>query len=104
MAVVVADAGGSTIYQREAQKLTVPASNMKLLTMAGAADRLGWDYRFETTLEASGTVSNGVLDGDLIVVGGGDPSIAATATGPAPVFTEWADALLARGIRSYNFV
>jgi len=99
MAVVVADAGGSTIYQREAQKLTVPASNMKLLTMAVAADRLGWDYRFETTLEASGTVSNGVLDGDLIVVGGGDPSIAATATGPAPVFTEWADALLARGIR-----
>ena len=48
------------LYQRNSDKLVVPASNMKLLTMSVAAERLGWDYRFETRLEAAGTIENGV--------------------------------------------
>ena len=53
----------------------MPASNMKILTLAAAADSLGWDYRFTTTLEARGAISNGVLHGDLIVKSNGDPTI-----------------------------
>ena len=68
---------GELIYQRNSDKLVMPASNMKLLTMSVAAEKLGWDFKYETTLFAAGTVSNGVLNGDLIVVGGGDPTIGA---------------------------
>jgi D-alanyl-D-alanine carboxypeptidase/D-alanyl-D-alanine-endopeptidase (penicillin-binding protein 4) len=38
----------------------MPASNMKILTLAAAAETLGWDYRFTTTLETSAT-ENGAL-------------------------------------------
>jgi len=89
---------GRVIYTRNSDKLVVPASNMKLLTMAATAERLGWDFQFETRLEAAGTVTDGTLHGDLIVVGGGDPSIDSIAFGPAPVFEAWADALKAAGI------
>ncbi|WP_425081637.1 D-alanyl-D-alanine carboxypeptidase/D-alanyl-D-alanine endopeptidase [Ruegeria arenilitoris] len=50
-----------------------PASVAKALTALYALDVLGADYRFETTLMADGTIENGVLNGDLILVGGGDP-------------------------------
>ncbi len=53
----------------------MPGSNMKILTLAAAADLLGWDYRFETRLVTTAPLESGVLHGDLIVVGGGDPSI-----------------------------
>jgi len=89
---------GALLYERNSQKLVVPASNMKLLTMAVAAERLGWDYRFETRLEAAGPVVNGTLQGDLIVTGSGDPSIVSQDFGPAAVFGEWAQALRAAGI------
>jgi len=92
-------ADGRVIYTRNADKLVVPASNMKLLTMAVAAEKLGWDFTFETKLDAVGTVADGTLTGDLIVVGGGDPSIDSRDFGPAPVFEAWADALVAAGIR-----
>jgi D-alanyl-D-alanine carboxypeptidase/D-alanyl-D-alanine-endopeptidase (penicillin-binding protein 4) len=92
-------ADGRVLYTRNADKLVVPASNMKLLTMSVAAERLGWDFTFETKLDATGDVVDGTLAGDLIVVGGGDPSIDSQNFGAAPVFVEWADALWAAGIR-----
>ena len=90
------------IYERNASSLVVPASNMKLFTFAAAAERLGWDFAFETRLEAAGTIADGVLTGDLVVVGGGDPSIASQDFGPAPLFGEWAAALAQAGIRRVN--
>jgi D-alanyl-D-alanine carboxypeptidase/D-alanyl-D-alanine-endopeptidase (penicillin-binding protein 4) len=50
-----------------------PASVAKALTALYALDVLGGDYRFETKLIANGPIENGVLQGDLILVGGGDP-------------------------------
>ncbi|WP_037317055.1 D-alanyl-D-alanine carboxypeptidase/D-alanyl-D-alanine-endopeptidase [Ruegeria halocynthiae] len=50
-----------------------PASVAKALTALYALDVLGPDYRFETTLMANGPIENGILKGDLILVGGGDP-------------------------------
>jgi D-alanyl-D-alanine carboxypeptidase/D-alanyl-D-alanine-endopeptidase (penicillin-binding protein 4) len=92
-------AGGRVLYTRNSEKLVVPASNMKLLTMSVAAEKLGWDFTFETRLDATGVLSDGTLAGDLIVVGGGDPSIDSQNFGPAPLFGEWADTLWAAGIR-----
>ena len=92
-------ADGRVLYTRNSEKLVVPASNMKLLTMSVAAEKLGWDFSFETRLDAEGTISDGTLTGDLIVVGGGDPSIDSRNFGASPVFDQWADALRAAGIR-----
>lgn len=87
------------VYERNATSLVMPGSNLKLFTLAAAAERLGWEFRFETRLEAAGTIADGVLHGDLVVVGGGDPSIAGQDFGPAPLFGEWADALKRAGIQ-----
>jgi serine-type D-Ala-D-Ala carboxypeptidase/endopeptidase (penicillin-binding protein 4) len=58
-----------------ARTLFVPASVAKLVTVASAAEAVGWDHRFETTLVTTGSVSQGRLFGDLLIVGSGDPSI-----------------------------
>ena len=63
------------LFSLNADKLMMPASNMKILTLATAAEVLGWDARMTTTLDASGPVEDGVLRGDLFVRGGGDPTI-----------------------------
>ncbi len=87
------------IYERNANSLVMPASNLKLFTLAASAERLGWNFTFETRLEAAGTVANGALHGDLVVVGGGDPSIGSQDFGASPMFNEWADALKRAGIQ-----
>jgi D-alanyl-D-alanine carboxypeptidase len=66
---------GETLYALNARKLMMPASNMKIVTLAAAAQKLGWDYTYETTVRAAGAIENGVLQGDVVIVGSGDPSL-----------------------------
>lgn len=66
---VVSMGSGEHLYSLNADRWMMPASNMKILTLAAAAETLGWGYRFRTTLEARGSIRNGVLHGDLIVRG-----------------------------------
>jgi len=66
---------GDTLFSVEPSAALAPASNLKLLTTAAALRRLGADFRFQTYLLTSGTVSNGVLRGDLVLYGTGDPGI-----------------------------
>jgi D-alanyl-D-alanine carboxypeptidase/D-alanyl-D-alanine-endopeptidase (penicillin-binding protein 4) len=87
-----------TLYTVNARRLMLPASNMKIVTLAAAAEKLGWDYRYETRVMTNGTVANGALDGDLIVVGAGDPSLM-DGDPAARLFDEWAAALRTRGVQ-----
>ena len=64
-----------TLLEWNADVLLVPASALKLVTLGAAAEAVGWDYAFDTTLVARGAVVDGVLDGDLVVHGTGDPTI-----------------------------
>src|SRR5690242_11282938 len=74
--LLIADAKtGETLYQQNADRYFLPASNMKLFTTALALAKLGPDYRFHTTLETRASISNGVLTGDLALVGRGDPNL-----------------------------
>jgi D-alanyl-D-alanine carboxypeptidase/D-alanyl-D-alanine-endopeptidase (penicillin-binding protein 4) len=57
-----------------------PASNQKLLTAVGALALLGEDTRLQTAVAAYGTRDGSILDGDLYLVGGGDPTVTATGT------------------------
>lgn len=73
---MVADATtGETLYDRGAGRSAIPASTTKLFTAAAALHVLGPETTFETKVVAGGTVTGGVLDGDLVVVGGGDPTL-----------------------------
>src|SRR5262245_7273249 len=88
------------LYARNARKLMMPASNLKIVTLAPAAERLGWDYTYETRVIAAGPIDFGTLDGDLIVFGSGDPSLGLVDGAPTSVFDDWAEQLKARGIRT----
>jgi D-alanyl-D-alanine carboxypeptidase/D-alanyl-D-alanine-endopeptidase (penicillin-binding protein 4) len=84
------------LFALNAGTLLVPASVAKLVTVATAADAVGWDYRYTTTLRAAGPIVDGVLRGDLLVVGTGDPSIGGRA---GDDLSSWVYALEAAGIR-----
>ena len=89
-----------TLYSVNAGKLLLPSSTMKVLTLAAAAERLGWDYTYETRLVGGGRIDGGVLDGPLAVVGTGDPSIDNWDGAAARLFQGWAEQLKAAGIRT----
>ena len=67
---------GKVIYQLNPNQLMVPGSTTKLLTEGTVLYLLGGDYRFHTRVYATGPVKkNGTLEGDLILVAGGDPNL-----------------------------
>jgi D-alanyl-D-alanine carboxypeptidase/D-alanyl-D-alanine-endopeptidase (penicillin-binding protein 4) len=84
------------LFELQPRTLLVPASVAKIPVLATAAEAVGWDYRFETTLRATGTISNGVLAGDLLAVGAGDPTIGGRA---GDDLSSWVEAVNAAGIR-----
>src|ERR1700676_4926582 len=112
--LLIADAEtGQTLYEQNAAKFFVPASNMKLFTTALALDKLGPEFRFHTTLESTGVVSpEGELSADLVLVGRGDPNLSNRKfpfnlkeefDGPPDrVLAEVADALVAKGVKKMS--
>ncbi len=60
-------------WQHRADAPMQPGSAMKLITAIVALDRLGPNHAGHTELHVTGTVNDGVLDGDLVLVGGADP-------------------------------
>lgn len=91
---------GAVLYARNAARPMVPASNLKLVVSAAAAHHLDADYRFRTSLHATGPVVDGVLQGDLVLLGRGDPMISKRFfDSRTAVFDSMADSLRARGIR-----
>ena len=94
---------GETIYARNEGQLFVPASNQKLLTVAAAARKLGWDYRYTTRVLATGTLkADGTLDGNLVVVGSGDPTINPRHPDRWTALDDWAGQIAARGVKVVN--
>ncbi len=112
--ILIVDAeSGETLYEQNADKYFVPASNMKLFTSALALAKLGPEYRFRTTLETHGAISNdGVLNGDLALVGRGDPNLSNRKfpyelkeefDGPQEkALVELADTLAAKGVKEIS--
>ncbi len=102
MGVNVVEVGsGETAYAYDPDDARTIASNTKLFTTAAALDALGPGYLFETRLAMRGAVQEGVLHGDLGVVGGGDPNISGRAFDGDSygAFRIWARELAARGVR-----
>jgi D-alanyl-D-alanine carboxypeptidase/D-alanyl-D-alanine-endopeptidase (penicillin-binding protein 4) len=111
--VLIVDAAtGEILYAKNTDSYFVPASNMKLLTTALALDTLGTDYRFRTTLETNGKLVQGVLRGDLVLVGRGDPNLSNRKFPyntkeefdgpPEKVLVELCDQFVARGVKQIS--
>lgn len=63
----------SAIYCHNERQLLRPASTMKVVTAIAAIDRLGGSFQFKTTLSYTGAIEDGVLNGNVYLVGGFDP-------------------------------
>jgi D-alanyl-D-alanine carboxypeptidase/D-alanyl-D-alanine-endopeptidase (penicillin-binding protein 4) len=94
---------GQVLYRRNAERLFLPASNLKILTAAAALARLGADFRYRTAVLAGGPRRADTLAGDLVVAGSGDPTLVLDTTRGAPdplaALRPWADSLTTRGIK-----
>src|SRR5262249_8970980 len=108
--VVVDEKSGEVLLSQNADRYFVPASNMKLFTTALALATLGPEYKFRTTLEAvSGINQDGKLEGDLYLVGRGDPNLSNRKFPfegkeefdgtPEKVIAELASQIAARGVK-----
>jgi len=92
---------GEILYQHNAHTLMMPASNEKILTSAAALLNFGPDFLYETQIFTTGKIEQGILKGDLIIVGSGDPTISyrfCENSDSLFVFQSWADSLKAKGI------
>lgn len=68
-------AGGAPLISHQASKAMNPASVMKLVTTYAALESLGTAYRWKTEVYRQGRLNQGVLDGDLMIKGSGDPAL-----------------------------
>jgi serine-type D-Ala-D-Ala carboxypeptidase/endopeptidase (penicillin-binding protein 4) len=105
---VIVELDGRVVYERRSSQMFVPASAMKLATALAALDILGADARFTTRFVTNKQPKNGVIEGDLYVVGGGDPLLATSGyktvfDAPDQLYEDFntvADSLSEAGIRS----
>lgn len=93
---------GKPLFARNEQVGLATASTLKVITAATAFSVLGKDFQFQTTLAYTGTISaDGVLKGNLMIVGSGDPTLGSDRyqNKENKVLTEWAEAIKNAGIK-----
>lgn len=101
---------GKTLYSLNPDKLFTPASNTKLFTTAAALALIGPDYKFRTTVETAASLDRyGRLNGDLLLVGHGDPNLSGRELPydlrtqrndhPIQALETLADALVQKGVK-----
>ena len=93
---------GKELFSYNSDAMWIPASNAKLFTTSAALYYLGEDYTYKTTVYTNGVIEDGILEGDLIIKGTGDPSISARffpdSDDPRIVFFNWSEELSEKGV------
>lgn len=101
--ICVRTADGRTLVDIDAEKMLMPASNMKLISTGAALHQLGSDYQYETSLGCDGEIVDGVLRGNLYIIGGGDPTTGSKdsiAVAIEKTFGQWEAIIRASGIKA----
>ncbi len=86
------NAEGEAVLAEDAETAFIPASSLKTLTTATALEILGPDFRFTTELKSAAPIKDGVIQGDLVIIGGGDPMLSVDD------LKDWAADLKLRGL------
>jgi D-alanyl-D-alanine carboxypeptidase/D-alanyl-D-alanine-endopeptidase (penicillin-binding protein 4) len=85
-------ATGEILFSKNGRSGLAPASTLKTLTSATAFHILGQDFKWETRLAYNGTIKNGILNGDLLITGSGDPTLGSdrySSTKPELILSKW---------------
>lgn len=93
---------GKMLYAKNEQVGLATASTLKTITAATAFSILGKDFRYQTTLAYTGTITtDGILKGNLIIIGSGDPTLGSWRyqNKENTVLTNWVTAIEAAGIK-----
>ncbi|MCB9496539.1 MAG: D-alanyl-D-alanine carboxypeptidase [Fibrobacteria bacterium] len=84
-AYVVRTRDSALVWSHQPDRRTLPASTMKVLTAAAALEDLGPEYRWRTRIWSQGAIVGGTLKGDLILEGGGDPTLGSDGSSMSPL-------------------
>ncbi len=97
---------GKVILDYNSEKSLAPASGLKVFTTITALNLLGENYKYKTKVYYNGEITKGVLNGDVYIVGGGDPTLGSNLVkGSLPLdslMMSWTNAIKAKGITSIN--
>ncbi|WP_299291429.1 D-alanyl-D-alanine carboxypeptidase/D-alanyl-D-alanine-endopeptidase [uncultured Mucilaginibacter sp.] len=97
---------GETVFAAHPEMGLAPASTLKTVTSTTAFSLLGKDFQYQTTLGYNGTVAaDGTLNGDLIIKGGGDPTLGSWRYGSSKentILKIWVEAIRQAGIKKIN--
>lgn len=100
--ILAVDEDGREIASWNPDMPMLTGSTMKTITTGLGYEVLGPDFRFRTRIAYDGRISDGVLHGNLYIVGGADPTLGSRDTIAFPIdsiFSVWADAVRQAGIR-----
>lgn len=90
------DSQGHVVFEQHGGTAFIPASTLKTVTTATALEIWGPDHTLETVVSATAPLAEGVIDGDLVIRGGGDPMLAMDD------LRNWAQQLHGMGLRRIN--
>ena len=96
---------GEKVWEINSQIGMAPASCQKIITSAAAMEMLGPKYRFQTELGYSGQIEGNTLQGNLYIIGNGDPSLGSwryDSTKEEIVLQNWVNILKMNGIKKIN--
>jgi serine-type D-Ala-D-Ala carboxypeptidase/endopeptidase (penicillin-binding protein 4) len=98
---VVNSQTGQLVFEKNANVGMAPASCQKVITSVTAFDLLGKQYKYQTLLGYTGEIKNGILDGNLVLTGSGDPTLGSWRYGRTrenQLLDKWLAAVKAKGI------
>ncbi len=94
---------GTVLSAYQSTQVLIPASTQKIFCTAAVLAKFGADYRYQTKLEYSGSIdAQGTLNGNVVIVGSGDPSLQSAAFYKDQVVAQWALELQKKGIKKIN--
>jgi len=103
--VLAVDREGRVLASHNPAQRLVPASNLKLVTTGAALHAFGPEARFATEIGYTGEIREGVLEGDVYIIGHGDPTLAARdsiSLKPEALFWKWKSLLKQAGIQKIH--